>query len=85
METINTDSKQYIANMTLKQKCRWAAFIRAIQLINQKAVRLGKNPNKINLHNTVLFKTFIEPESEAMEFWFNETKNGSVDTFFLET
>jgi len=71
--------------MSLERKCKWMAFIKAIQIIDKKAVKIGLDPNNIDLPNVKIYKDYILPESETLEYHYELlAKDNSIGFFLLD-
>lgn len=77
--TKNWSTKRYVQEMPISQKCKWFAFINALQVIDRKAISLGKDPDKLDLPNIKIYQTYIEPESETLE---HQMSLGEQDEFY---
>lgn len=75
--------KNYIKNMPIQQKCRWMAFLKALTIIDNKAISLGRDPNTIDLPNKQIYKSYIQPESETIEYYLGVVDTDKDKEFFL--
>ena len=69
--------------MNNTQKCKWLAFIKAIQIIDQKAEKLGIDPDTIDLPNKQIYNNYIKPESETFEYYLSVIDKDKSKGFFL--
>lgn len=82
--TTTWSTKEYVQNMSTSQKCKWLAFVNALQIIDRKAISLGKDPNSMDLPNIKIYQTYIEPESEVYEYHLNSGPKDEFHYFFSE-
>lgn len=80
---MKTKNKKYIDTISDETKCKWIAFIRAIQIIDRKAIQLGIDPDTVDLPSNQIYNKYIKPESETLEYTLSLIKEDKNKEFFL--
>lgn len=80
----NLSPRKYIKHMTKKQRCNWIAFINALRIIDLKAESLGLDPDSIDLPNVKIYKAYIEPKSETIEYYMDQNETDEFAYFFSD-
>jgi hypothetical protein len=83
VDTPNWSSAKYAKEMKTEQKCKWLAFIKALQIIDQKAIKIGIDPDTIDLPNKQIYKHYIKPESETFEYYLSVLDTDNTKGFFI--